>query len=170
MVGITEISAGLNSLKAAKDIVKALHAIQAGADLNEIKISLQGHILEAQEGLFAAQEAQSASARRIADLEQEIVRLKDWSAERERYHLVNVCRGSFAYMPKPGMEKGQPAHWLCTNCFDHGKKSYLSFKGQDKSRSGGNGDESTYGCDTCKGSIKVNWRRKPVYPSDPNDD
>jgi hypothetical protein len=66
---LAEISAGLGSLKAAKDIVQGLSAAKTEAAVNGVKIDLQGLILDAQQGLFAAQEAQSADARRIADLE-----------------------------------------------------------------------------------------------------
>lgn len=163
---LAEISAGLSSLKAAKDIVQGLNAANTQAAINGVKIDLQGLILEAQQGLFAAQQAQSADAMRIAQLEQQIVQLKDWSAERERYHLVDVDRGAFAYMPKPGMENGEPAHWLCANCFNQARKSFLLFKGQDTQKNGGRSSESTYGCDACKGSLKVFYRTKPAYPGE----
>jgi hypothetical protein len=158
---LVEITAGLQSLKMAKDIVQGLNAAKTEAAINSVKIDLQGLILEAQQGLFAAQEAQTAATLRIADLEQEIVGLKDWSAEKQRYHLVDAGRGAVAYMPKPGMEQGEPAHWLCANCFNQGRKSFLQFKGQGLTK---NAMESTYGCDACKGSLNVASRTKPTYP------
>lgn len=122
---LLEISAGLSSLKAAKDIVQGLNAAKNEAAINGIKIDLQGLILEAQQGLFAAQEAQSAGTKRIAELEQEIVRLKDWSAQKQRYELADSGRGSLAYKLKEGVEPPEPAHWICPNCYDEGKKSLL---------------------------------------------
>ena len=59
---LAEISAGLSSLNAAKDIVKALDGLKTQAAINEVKINLQGLILDAQQGLFAAQELQSSAA------------------------------------------------------------------------------------------------------------
>jgi hypothetical protein len=159
---LAEIASGLGSLKAAKDIVQGLNAAKTEAAINGVKIELQGLILDAQQGLFAAQEAQSADTRRIADLEQEIVRLKDWTTEKESYQLVAVDRGAFAYMPKPGMEKGEPAHWLCTNCFNHGHKSFMQHKGHGTSV-GGRSDEALFGCDSCKASMRVHWSNKPSY-------
>lgn len=158
---LAEISAGLGSLKAAKDIIQGLNAANTEAAINGVKIELQGLILDAQQGLFAAQEAQTTASRRIADLEQEIVRLKDWSAERERYQLVDVGRGAMAYVPKPGMEDGQPPHWLCANCFNQGRNSYLQFKGTEPARVGG--PISKYVCDACQGSVVVRWGTKPDY-------
>ncbi len=93
---LAEISAGLSSLKAAKDIVQGLNAAKTEAAIVGVKIELQGHILEAQQSLFAAQEAQLSDTRRIAELELMIVRLKDWTAEQERYRLTDTGQGALA--------------------------------------------------------------------------
>lgn len=166
-----EISAGLSSLKAASDIIKGLNAANTLTAINEVKIGLQERVMEAREALTAAQEAQSTSLQRIRDLEQEIVQLKDWEAEKQRYQLNAIDRGAFAYMLKPGMENGEPPHWLCANCFGKRHKSFLQFKGQD-ARSpvtgGSRGDHSNYGCDTCKGAVKVYYTRNPLTPWSPS--
>ncbi len=159
---LTEISAGLTSLKAAKDIVQGLNVAKTEAAINGVKIELQGLILEAQQGLFAAQEAQSSDARRIADLEQEIVRLKDWSSERQRYQLTQIDIASFAYMHKPGMEDGEPPHWLCTQCFDQGHRSILQ-----PFETGGNqrgGAQTKHRCNRCNLTVSVFYRRRPERP------
>ena len=152
---LAEIGAGLSSLKAAKDIVQGLNAAKTEAAINSVKIDLQGHILEAQQGLFAAQEAQSTDARRIAELEQEIMRLKDWSAEKERYRLVDIWRGTVDYTPKAGMENGEPPHWLCSNCFNHGRKSFLAMQGQV-------GPNAVWKCNDCKGTLTISARTTPA--------
>ncbi len=156
-----EIAAGLSSLKAASDIIKGLNAAGTQAAINDVKLGLQNHIFEAREALAAAQEAQSTALSRIRDLEQEIVHLKDWEGEKQRYQLADVDRGAFAYIPKPGMENGEPPHWLCTNCFNRNQKSFLQYKGQDVTRNGVRDVTATYGCDACKATIKVSYTRKP---------
>ena len=157
---IAEISAGLSSMKAAKDVLQAFNGVQTAIAVQEVKFTLQSLILDAQQGLFAAQEAQSADVRRIADLEQEIVRLKDWSAEKDNYELCDAGRGAMVYMPHSGMDDGQPPHWLCANCFNHGRKSLMQFKGQERSQSLG-GPEANYGCDACKAAFRVSIRVTP---------
>jgi hypothetical protein len=159
---LAEISAGFSSLKAAFDITKGLNSANTQASINDVKIPLQEHIIEAQQALSAAGDAQTAAAGRITQLEQEIVRLEDWSAEKERYQLKNIWRGSVAYVLKPGMENGEPPHWLCANCFSRSQRSFLYFKGQDRRPTGALGDESTYACDVCKSSMKVEFRQKPM--------
>lgn len=167
-----DISAGLNSLKAASDILKGLSAANTLAAINEVKIGLQERVMEAREALATAQEAQSMALHRIRELEQEIVELKDWEREKQRYELKAIDRGAFAYMLKPGMQNGEPPHWLCPNCFSKRQKSFFQFKGQD-SRSpvpGNNsrGDYSNYGCDTCRAAVKVFYTRNPSTPWEPS--
>lgn len=151
---LAEISAGLSSLKTMKDIVQGLNAAKNEAALNSVKIDLQGLILEAQQGLFAAQEAQSADARRIADLEQELVRLKDWSAEKQRYELTSFRGGSVAYAQKPSVENRQAPHWLCANCFEQGRKSFLQHQADV-------GPSAVYSCGGCTAHMKVDRQERP---------
>lgn len=159
---IAEIGAGITSLKAALDITKGLSAVNTQVSINDVRISLQEHILNAQLALAAANEAQATAAQRVRELEQEIVRLKESSTEKGRYQLHDLGRGAVAYMLKPGMDNGEAAHWLCANCFNQGRKAFLQFKGQDKRPGGGNAETSNYGCDTCKSSLKVLYTVTPA--------
>lgn len=158
---LSEITMGLSSLKAASDILKGLNAVNTKTLINDVKLPLQEHILGAQQALAAAQETQATLTQRIRDLEQEIVHLKDWECEKQRYQLQAIDVGVFAYMPKPGMENGEPPHWLCANCFNRGQKAFLQFKGRDRRPIGGRGEHSNYGCDICNASVKVFYRRNP---------
>lgn len=85
---LAEISMGLSSLKAASDVAKGLNAANTQTLINDIKISLQAHILEAQQALTSAQEAQTACAQRIRDLEKQIAEFETWETEKERYELT----------------------------------------------------------------------------------
>ncbi len=152
---LAEISAGLSSLKAATDIVKGLNAAKTDAAINSVKIELQTLILDAHHGLFAAQDAQAASGRRITELEQEIVRLKDWSAEKERYQLINMRQGSVAYAQKPTVENRQVPHWLCANCFEHGRKSFMQKQGEI-------GPSAIYKCGSCSSTMNVDRSERPA--------
>ncbi len=159
MVGIAEVSAAMTSLQIGKDLVAGLVGIRDTTKLNEVRIGLQGVILEAQQGLFAAQQAHSASDTRIANLEQEIVRLKDWSEEKARYELVAAAAGAFVYMQKEGMRTSEPAHWLCANCFGDGKKSIL--QSQRKERE----PNKVWLCPSCKATVVTSYMRNPEYVS-----
>ncbi len=156
-----EFAAGIASLKAAGDILKGLNAASTQAAINEAKISLQERVFEAREALAAAQNEQAAALARISELEQEIVRLKDWEAERERYELRDAGRGAFAYMQKSGVNTGEPPHWLCANCFNKRQKSLLQFRGQNQMPGGPRTETSRYGCDSCAGAIIVGYAVNP---------
>lgn len=161
---IAETAMGLGALKTALDLVKGLQAASTKAEINDVKIALQERIWEAREALAAAQETQAASLTRIRELEQELVSFENWESEKERHELKAVDRGCFAYMAKPGMENGEPPHWLCTNCFNRRQLSILQYKGQDRTPTGGRDLTSTYACDTCKSSIRVGYSRNPSKP------
>jgi hypothetical protein len=153
---LAEISAGLSSLNAAKDIIKGLDSLRTEAAINEVKINLQGLILNAQQGLFTAQEEQSAAARRIRELEEHIVQLENWEAEKERYELADTGQGAVAYRPKPGMDGGEPGHWLCAPCYQRGKKSFL----QPETRAPGRHEYLC--CNTCGLEIITRGFREPA--------
>ncbi|KKC27139.1 hypothetical protein [Sphingomonas sp. SRS2] len=162
---IEAIGAGLGSLKAAKDIVQALNGIQTAAAINDVKLTLQGHILEAQQGLFAAQEAQTASAQRVNELTAEIQRLRDWSSEKQRYELKNIGVGTFAYMLRPDERRDDPPYWLCTRCFDDGQKSILQFQGR-----GNDARQVVHSCSRCKATFATRPWVKPAYDAEPDED
>jgi hypothetical protein len=155
------IAALTGSLQTAIEITKGLIGLRDAALIQDKAIELQGAILAAQQSALAAQSAQFALSDRVRELEQEIVQLEDWEREKQRYELKAIDGRVFAYMPKPGMADGEPPHWLCANCFNRRQKGFLQFKGQDRSPSGSRSDTSTYGCDTCKASLKVHYARKP---------
>lgn len=161
---LAELSAAVSSIKATSDIVKGIGSAVSEVKLNEIKLDLQRALLEAREALSDAQAVEAATAARIRELEQEIVRLKDWSVERQRYQLCDVGRGGFAYLLRTGMENGEPAHWLCATCFNQGRKSLMQSKGNGVgNRSAAErGLDVTFACDTCKGSFQAPWNVNPA--------
>ena len=158
---IAEIGAGLSSAKTLMDIAKGLNAANTQAQVNEVKIALQEKIMDVLHALSVASTAEATSGEHVRQLEQEVMRLKDWEAEKERYELKAVDLGTFAYMPKPGMEKGEDAHWLCTNCFEHGKRSVMQYQGINKPKDGPSTD--MYQCNSCHGTMGVHFRVRPKY-------
>jgi hypothetical protein len=160
-IDLGSMAALKSSLDSAIAILKAMVGLRDAAIIQDKVIELQGVILSAQSSALAANTAQFALLERVRDLEQEIVQLKDWEREKQRYQLNSIGRGAFAYMPKPGMEDGEPPHWLCANCFNRRQKSFLQFKGQDRIQSGSRSEHSTYGCDTCNALIKVAYTTAP---------
>lgn len=148
MVGVTEIAGTIGGLKAAMDIAKGLNAAAGAVALNEAKIALQGAILEAQAGLLAAQEAQTANLKRIDELEARIVQLDAWEREKQRYELREFPTGALAYVLKEGDQTGEPSHRLCPRCYQEGHKSILQTTARH------NGGENVE-CPRCETKLKL---------------
>jgi len=124
MPDISAISAVVTSLNAAVNITKAMKDLNDWSTVQSKVIELQGAILEAQSGIFAANEERSALIDRISQLEKEIAAFKTWDAEKQRYELKSFGSG-FAYVIKPDAQGAEPVHQICANCYARGKKSFL---------------------------------------------
>lgn len=157
-----ELTVGLGSLKAAFELAKSLNAGATQTAVNEVKLALQGHLFSAQEALSGAREAQTAALDRIRDLEQQIAQFEDWEGQKQRYQLQDIWNASaFAYALKPGMEEGEPPHWLCANCFQRRQKSILQSRGNQEKPGDRRGDFAIWACNACKAEVRISYRRKP---------
>jgi hypothetical protein len=115
-------------------------------------IELQGVILSAQSAALSAQSDQLSLLERVRELEKEVAQAKEWNSEKEKYKLVQVGSGSFAYMMKEPECGAGPHHMLCANCFEHGRKSILQLreiKALDK--------EEIHYCPACKAEFLMMW-------------
>jgi hypothetical protein len=113
-----EVFAGLSALKTAFDMAQGLQKIHDAVARDRAVIELQKEILTAQSAQAALIEEAGALKKRVAELDA-------WGAEKERYKLKEVGAGVFAYVPKEGMDGGEPVHRLCANCYQRGQKSIL---------------------------------------------
>src|ERR1700680_505522 len=99
MVG--EAIAGLSAIKTAFDIAKGLKDISDATIRN-------GAIIELQEKILSAQQAQSALIEAVGNLEKEVARLKSWEEDKARYKLTEIAPGVVALSLKEGMRTGEP--------------------------------------------------------------
>jgi hypothetical protein len=84
----------------------------------------------------------------LRDLEKEILELKDWKGEAERYRLVEIGPGLFAFSLKPGMEHNEPRHYLCANGDNRKQKSLLQITSQGEYG-------RIYECHNCKSELQI---------------
>jgi len=143
MVG--EVFAGLGALKTAFDIAKGLKDIDDAARRNAA-------VIELQEKILAAREAQSALLDRVGDLEEEVASFETWDAEKKRYELKPTMRGgpSFAYILKPNAEPPEEFHCICATCYQRRLKSILQF-----ARSIPRSDEKILKCPVCATEVHI---------------
>lgn len=146
---IDAIQAGYSSAKAAIEIAKGISALKTETAINQAVIDIQRNVLETQGALSAAQEVHTANLKRIDALEQEIVRLKDWSAEKQRYELKRYHPGSVARVLKLDMAGADPIHRLCAHCYDRGEKGYLNPTGESVRRC------RMHRCSSCKTDVAL---------------
>jgi hypothetical protein len=152
------IAAAASSLKAAADIAKALSELKTFSEVQGKVIDLQREILAAQSSALLAQSEQFTMLKRIDDLEKEIAHVKAWEAQKQRYQLHEPRPSGFVYALKKSMSGGEPAHWICTHCYEDGRKSILYF---EYHRERGPG----YYCPKCTTMVHYPVENGPESPS-----
>jgi hypothetical protein len=145
---VAEVFAGLGAIKTAFDLAKGLKDIDDATRRNAAVIILQEKILD-------AQQAQSALIEKARELEKEVTELKAWGAEKEKYELKNVGRGSFAYVRKKDAQPSEPSHWLCAQCYQNSKKSILQYHHAADYR------DHVYDCSACGEKIRMDSSVSP---------
>ncbi|WP_126112538.1 MULTISPECIES: hypothetical protein [unclassified Bosea (in: a-proteobacteria)] len=120
-----EVAAALASLKAATDIIGGLDAARDLHKFSGDLIELQNKIISANVGISTLQDQVTTLKDQKRDLEDKLRDIENWHAEAQRYQLKDFGGESFAYALKPGMENGEPRHYLCANCMPKRQKSIL---------------------------------------------
>ena len=125
-----EISAAIASAKTALDIAKAAHGLANFNELVAAVSEVNTKLIQATAVALASQEKQSALADEIAQLKDKIRENENWETQMQRYMLFQFPTGSLVYAVKPGMEQGEPTHYLCASCVDKRQKSTLQPHGR----------------------------------------
>jgi len=122
---IPELLGAAQSVQSLFSLLKAANGL---ANYNEIVAAVSEvntKLMQANAVALASQERQSALSSKVDELENECVRLKDWSAEKEKYERRQVAPGVFARVEKSYVGDNEAAHKLCCNCFDKTIQSTL---------------------------------------------
>ena len=144
---VSELYAGLTSLKVAFDLAKGLKDID---DATRRKAA----VIELQEKILSAQSTQATLVETIGELKKRVAELEAWEADKQRYELKSIAPGVFAYRLKESMANGEPIHDLCAACFKHGKPSLLQRFDM--------GMNKLMNCSECNAQIKIGdatWSR-----------
>jgi hypothetical protein len=126
MDDISAIDGLTNSLRAVADITKALKDVSDPSAIPTKIYELTKEIMSAQSFALAVQSEQFNLVQSRRELEEEIAKSKSWNTERYRYQLQSVGPGANAYVVKDTMRGSEPVHWICADCFQNGKKRFLS--------------------------------------------
>ncbi|WP_049249292.1 hypothetical protein [Neisseria elongata] len=140
------IANAFTGLKEAGTLLKGFSQLKTDAEVAQKTIELNQIIAAVQNDLFEAQTAYSAAVGRINELEKELMAIKDWSTEQQRYQLYELAPGSFVYRLKVEMAHGEPIHDICPQCYEQSIKSILQFNGYE-------GAFHKYSCSCCQTMI-----------------
>ena len=143
---LTAITGAFAGLKEAGSLLKGFNQLKTEAEVAQKTIELNQIIASVQNDLFDAQSTYSAAISRIDELEKELMQIKNWAAEKQRYQLHELAPGSFVYRLKEEMTHGEPVHDICTQCYENGIKSILQFNGYQSSF-------HKYSCSRCQNVV-----------------
>jgi hypothetical protein len=141
-----DLVAGLGIFKSLYDSAKALK------DINDATIR-NGAIIELQEKILAAREAQTGLLERVGELEKEVASFETWEAEKQKYEMTRLASGAIVYALKAQIQGGEPAHYICANCYEHRQKSVLQIKLANLVAAQHFGAQPTYVCPRCHAEI-----------------
>jgi hypothetical protein len=148
----------ITHLRSAVEILKAMRdADDASATRTKVP-ELTREIMSALSSALATQSAHFDLLLSQRDLEEEMAQLKAWNTEKYRYELKSVGPGAVAYVLKESMRGSEPIHWICANCFQIGKKRFLSESHSDL-------HHVYHKCQECGGKIRI--RKTPTPPGEP---
>ena len=149
-----DVVTGLTSFKIMLDIAKSIK------DMSDASARYAA-VIELQEKILSAQEAQSTLVQRIGNLEKEIAQFETWATEKQRYALTDYGGGTFACALKPEEARGEPPHRICANCYQHERKSILQTIGECS------GQELVH-CQSCDKTFGLGQKAKLSLPSGAN--
>lgn len=114
------------SLKSAGEIAKALISLKVTGDVQAKIIELNGVILAAQSSAMGAQASQMELLERVRELEGDLLKLKNWEAEKKRYESRRFDPGVVVpALRQEFVSAGELEHLLCPACYQKGEKSIL---------------------------------------------
>jgi hypothetical protein len=134
MVDLTAAASALSSIKAAYDIAKGARALEVSTEVRLAITDMLDKLMDAKMAASEAFDREQTLVQRIRDLEAEIRKLKEQSADLENYEPHKFYPGVTAYMLKSSLAASAHAHKLCANCYSKGEKSELNPTAEVKDR------------------------------------
>lgn len=148
------INSTISSIKTIGEIAKSFIELKSMSDVQAKVVELQSAILSAQDSAFSAHAERESLTNEVRILKEEISSMKSWEVQKKRYKLISPWPGSVVYALKESMKDGEPPHWICTQCYEGGKRSIL----QSRERKGG---FPIYVCGVCSAELHDPYREIP---------
>ena len=123
---MTAAATALGSIKAAYDLAKGAHSLQVSTEVRLAITDMLDKLVDAKRDAHEALEREESLLQRVRELETEIGRLKEQTADLENYEPKSFYPGVTAYVLKASLTAGRHPHKLCSNCYANGLKSELN--------------------------------------------
>jgi hypothetical protein len=124
-VDLASISGAIAAIRGTIDIAKGAIAARDQSKLEAVSRDMSEKMLDLLQTASALETERHAAVRRCAELEDENGKLKKVAQDLERYHLYRTRGGGLCLRANPGMPEGHLVVYLCANCANEGKKTYL---------------------------------------------
>jgi hypothetical protein len=119
------IASALSAINALKTIGEGIVAARDQLAFQEKLIAVHSALNAAQSTIIEVNEARASLSKKVDELEEKIAQMSAWAAEKQRYELVNLAEGVFAYRLKADAANGEPVHEICPQCYEQRRKSIL---------------------------------------------
>lgn len=110
---IAAFASAYESLKAAKDIIRAAIEAKVDAEAKSKVINALEQLGNAQDALFGLREDLLNLQTENATLRQELADVQSWEARASQYQLARTAGGAVVYK-----FNGDPEHFACPSCFN----------------------------------------------------
>ena len=108
------------------NLVQSLSEVFKNFSLPDKEVSkTQGIISELLGEISLLQAKHSAAMQEVADLKQKVIELEGWEVEKQRYELVKPFGSPVFALKEELVNKPEPAHYICPQCYQKGKKSFF---------------------------------------------
>ncbi len=145
---LAEAVMGVSALNTAFNMAKGLK------EMNDAVVR-NAAVIELQENILSAQEAQAALVKHIDQLEKQVAGFEAWETEKNRYKMQDFGGGTIAYELKPEEARGEPSHRICPNCYQNRHVSILQPQGRNAYK------QVFFGCPNCKNQFALGVRQEP---------
>jgi len=126
-IDLGSIAAAFTSLNAVSKIAQGVMSLKTMAEVQSVAIDLNQKIISAQNDIFAAQAAQSGLVQKLHNLEEQIAEMRHWEEQKKNYRLAEPWGGGgLVYGVKESCKQSEGPHWICTKCYDDGRRSILN--------------------------------------------
>lgn len=139
----------MSPLNAAGQTIEKLIETRDFVKFGDELRKLYADILSAQRGAMTAQANEAALLEEVGKLKKHVAELEAWETEKQRYELVALAPNVMAYSVKANARGAEPSHYICANCYQIGRKSFLN---QHTS----NQYLDQYHCKTCGEELRIN--------------